>query len=144
MSISQLFVTQKLSARASFGLLALRLVAGLAFIYHGHSKIQNPFDWMGPNSDMLGILQALAAVAEFGGGLAWMIGLLMPLASFGLLCTMGVAVWTHVKVIGDPFVSTKGGGSWELAGVYLCVAVLLIAAGPGRFSADRVLFGEKG
>jgi putative oxidoreductase len=40
-------------------------------------------------------------------------------------------------------VALQGGRSWELAGVYLCVAVLLLLAGPGRFSVDRVVFGEK-
>lgn len=56
------------------------LLAGLAFMFHGYGKIQNPFGWMGPNA-------------------------------------------------GVP-------------GVYLCVSVLLLLAGPGRFSVDRVVFGE--
>jgi putative oxidoreductase len=72
-----------------------------------------------------------------------MLGLLTPLASFGLACTMTVAVWMHATVLHDPFVSLQGGRSYELAGVYLCVAVLLLLAGPGRFSVDRIVFGEK-
>ena len=32
-----------------------------------------------------GALQALAAVAEFGGGLCWVLGALTPLASFLIL-----------------------------------------------------------
>ena len=31
----------------------------------------------------------------------------------------------------------------ELAGIYLCVAVMLILTGPGRFSLDRVVFGKR-
>ena len=131
------------SARVSAGLLVLRLVAGTAFMYHGYGKIQNPFGWMGPNAGIPGVFQALAALSEFGGGLAWILGLLTPLASLGLACTMTVAVWTHAVVLHDPFVAQKGGRSWELASAYLCVAVLLLLAGPGRFSADRVAFGEK-
>lgn len=137
------FQPLRLSARASTGLLLLRLVAGLAFMLHGYGKIQNPFGWMGPNAAVPGVFQALAAVSEFGGGMAWMLGLLTPLASFGLACTMTVAVWTHAYVLHDPFVSLQGGRSYELAGAYLCVAVLLLLAGPGRFSVDRVVFGEK-
>ena len=130
-------------ARVSAGLLLLRLVAGAAFLYHGYGKIQNPFAWMGPDAGFPGIFQALAAVSEFGGGLAWMLGLLTPLASCGLACTMTVAVWMHAAVLHDPFVALQGGRSYELASVYLCVAVLLLLAGPGRFSVDRVAFGEK-
>jgi putative oxidoreductase len=131
------------SARVSAGLLLLRLVAGAAFLHHGYGKIQNPFGWMGPDAGFPGVFQALAAVSEFGGGLAWMLGLLTPLASCGLACTMAVAVWMHAAVLHDPFVALQGGRSYELASVYLCVAVLLLLAGPGRFSVDRVAFGEK-
>jgi putative oxidoreductase len=131
------------STRVSAGLLLLRLVAGAAFLYHGYGKIQNPFGWMGPDAGFPGVFQALAAVSEFGGGLAWMLGLLTPLASCGLACTMTVAVWMHAAVLRDPFVALQGGRSYELASVYLCVAVLILLAGPGRFSVDRVAFGEK-
>ncbi len=127
----------------SAGVLLLRLVAGWAFILHGYGKIRDPFGWMGPEAAVPGVFQALAAVSEFGGGFAWMLGLLTPLASLGLACTMTVAVWMHVTVLHDPFVALRGGRSYELAGVYLCVAVLLLLAGPGRFSLDRVVFGEK-
>jgi putative oxidoreductase len=140
-NIIQRFKPPRLSLRVSAGLLALRLVAGLAFMFHGYGKIQNPFGWMGPDATIPGILQALAAVSEFGGGLAWMLGLLTPLASFGLACTMAVAVWMHALILHDPFVSMSGGGSYELARVYFCVALLLLLAGPGSFSVDRVMFG---
>jgi putative oxidoreductase len=139
----RLFMPPRLSVGMSAGLLMIRLVAGLAFLFHGYPKIQNPFGWMGPGAGFPGVFQALAAVSEFGGGLAWVLGLLTPLASFGLACTMTVAVWLHAAVLRDPFVALQGGRSYELAGVYLGVAVLLLLAGPGRFSADRVVFGEK-
>lgn len=139
----RLFKPLRLSTRVSAGLLILRLVVGLAFVFHGYGKIQNPFGWMGPNAAVPAVFQALAAVSEFGGGMAWILGLLTPFASFGLSCTMTVAVWTHVFVLHDPFVAMKGGRSYELAAAYLCVAILLLLAGPGRFSLDRVIFGEK-
>jgi len=46
-------------------------------------------------------------------------------------------------VRGDPFVSMTGGPSFELAAVYFCIALLLIAMGPGRLSVDRKLFGPR-
>lgn len=126
---------------ASTGLLVLRLVAGTAFMFHGWGKITNPTGWMGEGAPVPGFLQALAAVSEFGGGLAWILGLLTPLASLGILCTMAVAASTHI-MRGDPFVST-GGPAYELALVYFAVALLLLLAGPGRFSLDALLFGRR-
>ena len=43
----------------------------------------------------------------------------------------------------DPFVSQTGGSSYEPALGYLCVAVLLLLAGPGRFALDRIIFGDR-
>jgi putative oxidoreductase len=128
--------------RSGVGLLAVRVVAGLAFMFHGWPKIHNPFGWMGPDAPMPGIFQALAALSEFGGGLAWVLGALTPLGSFGLLCTMTVATWTHAVVRGDPFVST-GGAAYEPALVYFTIALLMILAGPGSLSVDARLFGPK-
>lgn len=104
---------------------------------HGWSKIQTPFTWMGPEAPVPGILQALAALSEFGGGLAWILGALVPLASLGLFFTMAVAVYTHAVVMGDPFVGMKS--SYELAAVYLAIAVLMLTNGPGKFSVDALL-----
>jgi putative oxidoreductase len=112
-------------------------------MFHGWGKIQDPLGWMGEDASIPAIFQALAAVAEFGGGFAWMLGALTPLASFGLACTMAVAVWFHAFQLGDPFVAQGPSGSYELASVYFCVALLLLLAGPGRFSVDRVVFGTK-
>ncbi len=119
------------------GLLMLRVVAGAAFMFHGWMKIQNPFGWMGPDSGMPAVLQALAALSEFGGGLCWILGLLTPLASFGILCTMGVALSRHIPH-GDPFVGRPP--SFELALVYLSVAMLFLLRGPGVLSLDALVF----
>lgn len=144
MKAVSLFKPLGLSARVSAGLLLLRLVVGLAFTFHGSGKIQNPFGWMGPNASMPGIFQALAAISEYAGGMALMLGLLTPLASFGLVCTMVVAIRLHAFVLHDPFVAKgPGSGSYELATVYLSVALLMLFAGPGCFSVDRILFGEE-
>ena len=92
MKIMDFLKPPRMSSRASLGLLILRFVAGLAFMHHGYGKIQHPFTWMGADSGTPGFLQGLAALSEFGGGLAWILGLLTPVASFGLLCTMAVAL----------------------------------------------------
>ncbi|MEM7517461.1 MAG: DoxX family protein [Planctomycetota bacterium] len=129
------------SALASSGLAILRIVAGAAMMYHGFDKIQTPFDWADPGLEISGGLQALAALSEFGGGLAWVLGFLTPLASLGMIATMAKAVHLHAIVWGDPFVS-KGDGSYELAAIYLAIAFALLFIGPGRFSVDQALFGS--
>jgi putative oxidoreductase len=139
MSLAGYAQTLQTPIRLSVALLALRVVVGTAFVIHGAAKIREPFAWMGPLSTMPGWLQALAAIAEVGGGVAWLVGFAVPIASLGLLCTMSVALGRHLLIRHDPFVS-PGGSSYELAATYLCVALLLLLAGPGRFSLDARLF----
>jgi putative oxidoreductase len=124
----------------SVGLLVLRLVMGTAFVLHGWPKIQNPMSWMGPEATVPAILQALAAVAEFGGGMALIVGLLTRLASLGITTNMIVALAIVHLPHGDPFVGKPGGHSYELAAVYLACAVLFVILGPGRYSLDSLLF----
>lgn len=139
--LKRIFAVRPQPAFTSFALLLLRVTTGVAFVIHGWPMIQNPFDWM-QKDPAPPVFQALAALSEFGGGIALALGVLTPLAAFGILCTMAVAVYTHVKG-GDPFVA-KVGGKWEPAAVYLCIALMLIATGPGRLSLDRRLFGVRG
>jgi putative oxidoreductase len=141
--LSTIFRPPSQTVRASAGLLVLRLFCGYAFMTHGWGKIQKPFSWMGPDATIPGFFQALAALSEFGGGLAWILGLLTPLASFGLACTMAVAAYTHLVVMKQGLVATGPGGSAEPAATYFCVAMALMLAGPGRFSADAFVFREK-
>jgi putative oxidoreductase len=139
---SRIFAVRSFPGSVDVVFLLLRLVCGAGMAMHGWGKIQNPMGWMGPQAPVPGVLQLLAAISEFGGGIAWVVGLLVPLASLGVACTMAVAVFFHMVVQGDPFVS-KGGASYELAAIYLCVALVLMVAGPGRLSSDRKLFGVK-
>lgn len=127
----------------SAALLVMRLIAGAAFMIHGWGKIQTPFSWMGPRASIPGFLQFLAAFSEFGGGLAWILGLLTPLASLGILCTMSVAVHMHMILRQDPFVNLTGGMSYEPALGYWGIAFVILALGPGKMSLDARLFGER-
>lgn len=137
------FSAPSYSKQVDAALLLVRLVVGVAFMFHGWGKIQNPMSWAGPDSAIPGILLALAALSEFGGGLALILGLLTRLAALGIACTMVGAVHMHLVVMGDPFVAMGGGRSYELAAVFLVIAVLFVAAGPGALSLDRKIFGGK-
>jgi putative oxidoreductase len=138
------FFGKFVDGRGALGLLLVRLVFGAGILVHGWGKIQRPFSWMGPEAPVPGILQALAALSEFGGGLALILGLLTPLAMFGLACTMLVAIlMVHVPA-GDAFVARGGGRSYEMAALYLAVSVMMILMGPGVYSLDAKLFRKKG
>jgi putative oxidoreductase len=129
--------------RGSIAVLLLRLVAGVAFLFHGWGKIQDPMHWLdkAPNPPP-GFLQALAAVAEFGGGLGLIFGLLTPLCCAGILCTMAYAIFHHIQR-GDPFVSKGGGSSFELAAIFLTISIAILLIGPGRYSVDQRLLGRR-
>jgi len=131
------------STFASVALLLLRIAVGVAFMMHGWGKIQAPFGWLPTQAPLAipGFLQFLAALAEFGGGLALIIGLLTPIACLGLAITMGVATFFHGVIMGDPFVNMTGGSSYEPAFIYMLISILVMAVGPGRYSADAKAFG---
>lgn len=139
----QQFNTRFVQGRGAIALLALRIVFGSAFILHGLSKIQQPFTWMGADAPVPAILQALAALSEFGGGIAVLIGLLTPLASLGLFFTMAFALFMVHVPAGHPFVSSDHGPSYELAAVYWIIALQLLLVGPGAYSLDALLFSKK-
>ena len=143
MRFKQLFTAPSHSTGADIALLLVRLVAGVAFIWHGSSKIQNPFGWMGPNAFAPAPLQALAAVAEFGGGILLVFGFLTALGALGIACVMVVAIYMHAFMMRDPFISNTGGSSWELPATYLSLMILLKLVGGGRFSVDHHWFGPK-
>ncbi len=137
---------QFVKGRGAVGLLLLRVVTGAAFLFHGWYKIQSPggaFGWMGSEAPVPGALQGMAVLAEFGGGLALILGLLTPLAALGIAVTMIVALaMVHIPH-GDPFVGKPGQHSYELAAVYLANAFLLLLVGPGMLSLDGLLFGRR-
>ncbi|MBI4372303.1 MAG: DoxX family protein [Candidatus Omnitrophica bacterium] len=139
--MKNLFCVEIVGGKGALALLALRLAAGPAFILHGWLKIQNAFNWMGPDGFAPSWLQALAALAEFGGGIAILIGFLTQLGALGIACVMLVAIFRVHIPKGDPFVGQ--GSSWELAAVYLAIMIVLILRGPGLFSLDALTCGKR-
>jgi putative oxidoreductase len=130
-----------IAGRGAWGLLVLRIIVGAGLMFHGWSKIQNPFGWMGPEGGVPGVLQALAALSEFGGGLAMILGLLTPIAALGIICTMLTAIFMVHVPNGDPFVGR--GGSWELPALYFASVFAIMMLGPGKLSLDALLFKKK-
>lgn len=125
---------------ASVPLFIVRLVVGAAFILHGWPKIQNPFGWMdGMGTGTPELLQAVAALIEFGGGILLILGLFTRIVAVGLMAQMIAALaMVHIPN-GDPFVAPPGQPSAELAAAYLSVSFLIVVMGPGLWSLDALL-----
>jgi putative oxidoreductase len=130
-----------LGGRAALGLLLLRVIVGGAFVQHGLPKIQAPFDW-GSSMGIPPVFQALAALAEFGGGLALIFGFLTPLGALGVAFTMAVALKIAHLPAGHPWVGSPGKPSYEDVAFYLAAAIAILLTGPGKFSIDSLLFGR--
>ncbi len=129
--------------RAAVGLLIIRLVFGAGIMLHGLQKLQSdggPMHWMPAGLPVPAVFQGLSVLAEFGGGMALVLGLLTPLAAFGLVCNMLVALFTVHLRMGHPFVAARGGPSFEPALGYLAVSLCLLIAGPGCLSLDALIF----
>jgi putative oxidoreductase len=131
---------------ASVGLLIVRVVIGLAFVFHGWMKVMSGGQfvlthWMGADAPVPGWLQAVAALVEFLGGGLLVLGLLTRLAALLLAIQMIVALGMVHLPKGDPFVAV-GQSSFELPAAYLAISLLFLIAGPGRFSLDALLFGR--
>ena len=128
----------------AIGLLILRVVVGALMIGHGTQKL---FGWFGGGGitgtagmfDRVGLRPARpaavgAGVAEAGGGLLLLLGLLTPLGSVAIVCVMiGAIIVVHWPKVWN----TQGGLEYPL--VMLTCAWALSFTGPGRLSLDRAL-----
>jgi putative oxidoreductase len=141
--MKKFFATRLLGIDLEIILVLLRIVVGALLITVGWGKIQHPMNWMGEQATYPGVLQALAAVSEFCGGIALIIGFITRLAAFGISCTMAVALYESYFTMKAPFVNMQGGPAYNLPLLLLLIALFLLLCGPGRFSLDYLLFNYK-
>jgi len=128
----------------SYGLLLLRVVIGGTMFSHGAQKL---FGWFGGHGlrgtggffESMGwrmplVMAFLAGLAETSG-LAFAAGFLTPLAALGIAVVMLNAILVvHWR---NGFFNGNGGIEFPLT--LATVAVAVAAAGPGRFSIDRLI-----
>lgn len=143
-------ITQRLLAtEAGWGALALRIPVGIIFAAHGAQKL---FGWFGGYGlegtghffDSVGLqpgalMALLAGLAEFFGGLALVLGVLVRPAAASLAFAMLIAVFAVHW--GKGFFMTTGGIEYALA--LFAASVSLLFTGAGRLSFDRALAGAR-
>jgi putative oxidoreductase len=133
--------------------LPLRLIVGFGFIEHGVSKLSKGPDVFALILHALGVpapqLMAWATIAvELGGGLAVILGGLMPLVAVPMSAVLLVAMFTvhlpygfsSIKLIGVTATGAQfGPPGYECNLLYLACLAALVMAGPGPLSIDDFL-----
>jgi len=138
-------ITRWLATNNSTGALVLRVPVGIIFAAHGAQKL---FGWFGGYGlegtgqffssvglDPGNLLALLAGAAEFFGGLALLLGLLVRPAATVLAFVMLVAIFA-VHWNQGFFMSNNG---YEYALTLFAASLSLLFSGGGRYSVDAAL-----
>lgn len=143
--MSNALVNRLLATDSGWGPLALRIPVGIVFAVHGAQKLfgwfggyglQGTGQWMESIGLAPGTLMAfLAGGAEFFGGLALIVGLLVRPASAVLAFAMLVAIFS-VHAANGLFMKNNG---YEFGLALLAVSISLLVSGGGRASLDAAL-----
>jgi putative oxidoreductase len=128
----------------TYALTLLRITVGLVMVTHGWMKMtdiagtQRGFAQIGiPFSELAAYL---AAAGEFLGGLGLIVGLLTPIAAFGVLAVMLVAIFSvHWR---NGLLAQQGGFEYPL--VLAAVALFFMLRGAGPVSLDAWLARRRG
>ncbi|HNG86854.1 DoxX family protein [Accumulibacter sp.] len=144
-SSASTFLQRLLATDNSVAPLVLRIAAGVIFAAHGAQKLFGLFggyglegtgQWMESIGLAPGYLMALlAGSAEFFGGLALLLGLLVRPSALVLAVTMAVAIAT-VHLEKGLFMANDG---YEFGLALLAISVALVLSGGGRLSLDRAM-----
>lgn len=116
----------------------LRVVAGVVMVHNGLDKLANIESFANAYVAYLGLpfpitLSYMAAFTELIGAPLVALGLFTRPAAMGLLFTMLVAMYHHVKVAGlsIPYL--------ELSALYAATFLFFVINGGGQFSVDALL-----
>ena len=143
--MSNRLIDRIVSTDAGWAPLALCIPVGVILVAHGGQKLFGLFGGYGLEGtgqwmDSVGLhpgywMALLAGAAEFFGGLALLVGLLVRPAAAALAFTMLVAILS-VHIGKRLFLANNG---YEYALALLAVTVSLLASGAGRPSVDAAL-----
>ncbi|MGO3346612.1 MAG: DoxX family protein [Marinomonas sp.] len=127
----------------SLSALPLRFIGGIIFMAHGAQKLfawfggyglEGTGQWMESIGLAPGYLMAfMAGSAEFFGGFLLIVGLLTRPASFVLIITMVIALFS-VHIDNGLFMSNNG---YEFALSLIAITLVLFIQGGGKYSLDE-------
>lgn len=133
--MKKLFSVSHSDTALDTALFFLRAGVSVFMIHHGYGKMTHFADMQEKFIDFLGlggsISLCLTIFAEFFCSIALALGLMTRLVAIPLIITMLVAIFVAHK--GEVF------GDGESATVYLLIYVVILLAGPGRYSADETI-----
>ena len=134
---------------SSWGLLVLRLAAGIVFIVHGWPKL-NPNSAMKGPAGFGGSLKKmgvplpmlfgwLVALLETGGSVLLILGLGTRILAFLFVIDMLVAILVvKIRMMKAGFSSQQGSG-WEFEFLLLAMALALVFTGAGTIALDPLV-----
>lgn len=119
-------------AQINVALLILRIASALVFLYHGSAILFGAFGGPGPQGfaaflHLPAVLGYLAGLAQFGGGLAILTGVLIRLGAVCIIAVMlGAIFLVHLP---HGFDVSKGGMEYALTQMLIALALLITGAG---------------
>lgn len=128
---------------ARFAPLLVRIIVGVVGIVHGWPKMKDLGDFIAKVAKMgiplPPVFATAAALSEFLGGIALILGLFTRYAAFFFGCTMAVAVFkVHWS---NGFLASNKGYEFPLVLLVACASLILSGSGPA--SLDRLLGRKK-
>jgi len=121
----------------------LRISTGVIMAGHGWQKAQDIPGWINQvtqmGTPMPKIMAYLALAGELGGGLGLLVGLLTPLAAFGVVCVMAMAVF---KIHFPNGLWAKNNG-FEYPLTLMLVGFYFMMRGAGPISLDALFCKKK-
>ena len=121
--------------------LLLRLVVGINLVMHGYPKLKNPkatLKW----TEELGVPAAAtisAIVLEFFGGIALILGFLVPIVAFFIALEMIGNIALKKTKMKAPYLVGQNATAYEIDVTYLLLAITMMVLGAGAFSLGTLL-----
>ena len=119
-------------------LLLLRVTFAVCVFKHGWGKVHHIEDlekfWKVPVP-----LAWVVAAIQILGAFSLALGLFTVPFAFALVIVHAVATWKLVSMANEPFVAPSR-HSWSIGLLYTLIPLVLLVAGPGRYSLDHTWF----